>query len=108
MPVTSNNRERAEGGAELIEQFLEETTEKYVCVSMLLQEALGYTEYDRPKKNERNRVADTMRTMTGWTEAGQQRFAKYGRQRAWMRIGGENAETDFEPVPEQMKLPFDE
>lgn len=94
--------------AELIEQFLEETKEKYVCVSMLLQEALGYTEYDRPKKNERNRVAETMRTMTGWTEAGQQRFAKYGRQRAWMRIGGENAETDFEPVPEQMKLPFDE
>lgn len=94
--------------AELIEQFLEETTEKYVCVSMLLQEALGYTEYDRPKKNERNRVAETMRTMTGWTEAGQQRFAKYGRQRAWMRTGGTNTETDFKPVPEQMKLPFDE
>ena len=94
--------------AELIEQFLEETKEKYVCVSMLLQEALGYTEYDRPKKNERNRVAETMRTMTDWTEAGQQRFAKYGRQRAWVRIGGANTGKDFESVPEQMKLPFDE
>ena len=80
----------------------------YEGSGMLLQEALGYTEYDRPKKNERNRVAEPMRTMTGWTEAGQQRFAKYGRKRAWMRIGGANTEKYFEPVPEQMKLPFDE
>ena len=96
--------------AELIEQFLDETKEKYVCVAMLMREALGYTEYDRPKKNELNRVAETMRTMKGWEAVGQQRFARYGRQRAWMRVGEGNtvSEDGFEPVSEQLELPFTE
>lgn len=96
--------------AELIEQFLDETKEKYVCVAMLMREALGYTEYDRPKKNELNRVAETMRTMKGWEAVGQQRFARYGRQRAWMRVDDGNtvSEDGFEPVSEQLELPFTE
>lgn len=92
---------------ELIEQFLKDTEERFVCVSMLAYEALHYSEYDRVKNNERHRIAETMRTMKGWEPAGMQRFARYGSQRAWKRVGA-SRENDFTPVPEQMLLPFTE
>ena len=92
---------------ELIEQFLKDTEERFVCVSMLAYEALHYSEYDRVKNNERHRIAETMRTMKGWEPAGMQRFARYGSQRAWKRVGA-SRENDFTPVPEQMVLPFTE
>jgi hypothetical protein len=71
--------------AECIEAFLSETEERYVCVSMLMREALGYSEFDRIKNSERHRVAETMRAMRDWEEAGLQRFQRYGTQRAWRR-----------------------
>ena len=73
----------------------------------LLYEALHYSEYDRLKNNERHRIAETMRTMKDWEDAGLQRFAKYGNQRAWKRVGA-SRENGFTPVPEQMELPFAE
>ena len=91
--------------AECIEAFLSDTTERFVCVSMLAYEALHYSEHDRLKNNERHRIAETMRTMKDWEDAGLQRFAKYGNQRAWKRVGA-SKENGFTPVPEQMELPF--
>lgn len=97
--------------AENIEAFLEDTNEKYVCVSMLACEALGYSQYDRLRNNERHRIAETMRTITDWEEAGQQRCGKYGSQRVWKRkidITDSDPASGFKPVPNQMQLPFEE
>lgn len=43
-----------------IENFLSDTTEKYVCVRMLFREALGHSSYEEPKKSESNRIATIM------------------------------------------------
>lgn len=93
---------------EAIEAFLDETDEMYVCVLMLAYEALGYSQYDRIKKTDSNKIAEIMHGMKDWETAGIHRFKKYSRQRAWKRKNAPTAPTDgFMDVPEQMELPFD-
>lgn len=91
-----------------IENFLSDTTEKYVCVRMLFREALGHSSYEEPKKSESNRIATIMHHMPGWEPVGIQRFAKYGSARAWKRTTDtKGPEEGFMDVPEQMEIPFD-
>lgn len=92
--------------AENVLAFLEETTEKYVCVSMLAYEALGYSQYERIKKTDCNRIAEILHTIPDWEPAGVQRFSKYGRQRAWKRKNEDESSDGFIDVPGQMGMPF--
>ncbi len=92
--------------AENVLAFLEETTEKYVCVSMLAYEALCYSQYERIKKTDCNRIAEILHTIPDWEPAGVQRFSKYGRQRAWKRKNEDNSSDGFIDVPKQMETPF--
>ncbi|MBP5275276.1 MAG: virulence-associated protein E [Lachnospiraceae bacterium] len=89
---------------ENIIDFLERTTEKYVCVSMLAYEVLGYSEYERMRKSDCNRIAEMLHSNRKWESAGTQRFEKYGRQRAWKRI--DEDEGGFISVTKQMECPF--
>lgn len=89
---------------ENILDFLERTTEKYVCVFMLAYEALGYSEYERIRKSDCNRIAEMLHSNRKWESAGTQRFEKYGRQRAWKRI--DEDEGGFISVTKQMECPF--
>ena len=89
---------------ENIIDFLERTTEKYVCVSMLAYEVLGYSEYERMRKSDCNRIAEMLHFNKKWESAGTQRFEKYGRQRAWKRI--DEDEGGFISVTKQMECPF--
>lgn len=59
--------------------------EAFVCVLMLAYEALGYSQYDRIKKTDSNKIAEIMHGMKDWETAGIRRFKKYSRQRAWKR-----------------------
>lgn len=91
-----------------IENFLSDTTEKYVCVRMLFHEALGHSSYEEPKKSESNRIATIMHHMSEWEPVGIQRFTKYGSARAWKRKDDNKPpEEGFMDVPEQMEIPFD-
>ncbi len=92
--------------AENVLAFLEETTEKYVCVSMLAYEALGYSQYERITKTDCNRIAEILHTIPDWEPAGVQRFSKYGRQRAWKRKNEDESSDGFIDVPKQMETPF--
>ena len=92
--------------AENIASFLEETTEKYVCVSMLAYEALGFSEYERIKKSDCNRIAEILHTIPDWESVGIQRFNKYGRQRAWKRKNDSSDTNEFTDVPKQLEIPF--
>ena len=94
---------------EAITAFLSETGEMFVCVQMLAYEALGYSQFERLKKSDSNRIAEIMHCMKDWEPAGIQCFTKYSRQRAWKRKqDATNAPGDgFMEIPEQMELPFD-
>lgn len=93
--------------AELIMEFLEKTTETFVCVAMLSQEALGFSPYDKLRKSDCNRIAEIMHGVSDWEAVGVQRVGKYGRQRAWKKkIPPVILNDGFEPVTEQMEIPF--
>ena len=91
---------------ELIEAFMAETTEKYVCIDMLCYEVLGYSTYNQPRKNDRNRISEIVNHIPGWVKAGVQRCGKYGSARAWKRENDTASGDRFMDVPEQMEIPF--
>jgi len=91
---------------EAIEDFLTNTTEKLVCVKMLAYEALGYTQYDQLKKSDCNRISEMMSHFHDWEAIGVRIVGKYGKARAWKRKQEPASESEFQPVPEQMELPF--
>ena len=91
---------------ETIEDFLASTHEKYVCIDMLAYEALCYSDYNQPKKSDRNRIAEIMHHVPGWTFAGVQRCGKYGSARAWKRYEDTAPESGFMDIPEQIEIPF--
>ena len=96
------------GHQEAIEAFLDETDEMFVCVLMLAYEALGYSQYDRIKKTDSNKIAEIMHGMKAWETAGIRHFKKYSRQRTWKRKNAPTAPADgFMDIPEQMELSFD-
>ena len=92
---------------EAVEEFLTTTREKYVCISMLAYEALGYSDFNQPRKSDRNRIAEIMYHISGWEPAGVQRCGKYGSCRAWKRVEDKTIADGFIEVTEQMELPFD-
>ena len=89
--------------AGMIEAWLEETQEEYVCSKMIFCEALGH-EGDDPKPWELREINSIMnQSVTGWTPIATHRFTKYGSQRGWKRVTDADG---FVKAPEQMKLPL--
>lgn len=87
----------------LIQAWLDNYIEDYVCSLMIYREALHH-EYDEPKQYEIREINDIMNnSIEGWKKAPQHRFKEYGRQASWKREVGCN---EFLPVEQDIKLPF--
>ena len=103
----------------MIQAYLDRFTGGAVCSKQLYKEALNHA-FDEPKQWEIREVNDIMNhCITGWKYFTNPRiFEGYGRQKGWERDvpateygnGGQKTTqqtTDgFEPVTEQMELPF--
>lgn len=98
-----------------IQAFLDSYTGGAVCSKQLYKEALNHA-FDEPKQWEIREINEIMnQCVTGWKYFSNPRmFAGYGRQKGWEREqpatgtdnGGEKTPDGFEPVTEQMELPF--
>jgi len=107
--------------AGIIQVFLDQFKGEAVCTLQLYREALKHP-FDRPTNRESRELNDIMNnSVIGWRKCKKQRrIPGYGQQRAWERDGSvQNSTKDvnhvnesdglpdgFEPVPEQMELPF--
>lgn len=86
----------------IIQEWLDTTHYKRICVMMLWREALGH-EYDDPRPSEINQLHDIMRnSVDGWEYVGRQRCGeKYGTQRSYEPIDhfleAKPGENPFEP-----------
>lgn len=68
----------------LIQKYLDRSAFDKACIIELWQKALDMP--GQPKRSESNQLHAIMRNdIHGWVEAGTQRFADYGRQRAYKR-----------------------
>ena len=87
----------------VIQVWLDECTEEYVCSEMIYREALRH-EYEEPKQWEIKEINSIMNTcINGWEKISSHRFGRYGLQRGWKR------KTDtqgFELLPDNAKIPF--
>ncbi len=101
--------------AGMVQVYLDEYKGEYVCSLQLFQEALK-NKFDKPKPKDLRDINDVMNnSVIGWKKCkSQKRLNGYGQQRAWERIvplGSVNENSNpadgFEPVTEQMNLPFD-
>lgn len=94
--------------AGIIQSFLDDYKEDYVCSILLYREALNHT-YDEPKSWETKEICSIMNhSIDGWEEAPVHRFKGYGRQRSWKRVNKTaSTENGFVPIPKQMEIPFD-
>mgnify|MGYP001140159452 CR=1 FL=1 len=97
--------------AGLIQSYLDDLKEDYVCTIQIYQGAFGNV--GKPKRHESNDIADIMNnSIVGWVHGGNttRRFAEHGVQKYWCREGVNQSDTadesGFEPVTEQMELPF--
>lgn len=85
----------------IIQEWLDGTEERRVCVMMLWREALEQKFDPGPQPQVVNSLHDIMKNnIKGWKYVGRQRCGKYGVQRCYERI------TDFRDVPVE-KSPFD-
>ena len=88
----------------VIQAWLDECTEEYVCSEMVYREALRH-EYEEPKQWEIREINSIMNTcIDGWEKVSSHRFNKYGLQRGWKR------KTDgqgFMPLPENSQTLFE-
>ncbi len=115
--------------AGIIQVFLDQFKGEAVCTLQLYREALKHP-FDRPTNRESRELNDIMNnSVIGWKKCKKQRrIPGYGQQRAWERDGSGQSGTlnvneagekyvnhvnesdslpdGFEPVPEQMELPF--
>ena len=109
--------------AGMIQAFLDGYPGDTVCSKQLYKEALNH-DYDEPKQWEIREINEIMnQCVTGWIYFSNPRmFAGYGRQKGWEREqktesgapapatdtgnGAEKIPDGFQPVPEQMELPF--
>ena len=101
--------------AGMIQAFLDSYKGDTVCSKMLYKEALNHP-FDEPKQWEIREINEIMNhSITGWKYFSNPRiFAGYGRQKGWERErpttdtgnGAEKISDGFEPVSEQMELPF--
>ena len=96
-----------------VQVYLDEFKGDYVCSLQLYQEALKNN--DKPNQKELRELNDIMNnSVIGWKKCnGQKRLGIYGQQRAWEReqklesVNGVSSSGDgFEPVGEQMEIPF--
>lgn len=69
----------------LIEAWLEDCTEEYVCTTMIYQKVVAPFTESRPNHFEAREIAEIMNTMPGWEKASTHRFPEYGTQKAWKR-----------------------
>ena len=101
--------------AGMVQVFLDDYKGDYVCSVQLYEDALK-NKYDKPKAKDLKDINDVMNnSVIGWRKCkSQRRLDGYGQQRAWERIkplGSVNETSSlshgFEPVTEQMNLPFD-
>ena len=92
--------------AELIQAYLDDYKDDYICSHQIYQDALGFA--GKPDRKTVNEINDIMRnSIVGWKqEAGKTKKIKgHNTQRYWYRV--KTTEVEFEPVPEQMEIPFD-
>lgn len=88
--------------AGLIQNWLDHTTEEYVCGLMIYREALHHD--NEPKIYETKEISEIMsNSITGWQSVSSHRFRDYGTQRAWKRITDENG---FTPIIQGEEIPF--
>lgn len=87
----------------LIQAWLDDCGEDYVCCLMIYKEALGH-EREEPKQWETREIGSIMNeAVVGWEAVSSHRFRDYGIQRAWKRI---DKETGFVPVDKDDPTPF--
>ena len=95
--------------AGIIQAFLDDYDDDYVCTRILFDDALHRT--GEMKQWEGKEIANIMNNaIEGWKPHGTHRFGKeYGIQRSWKRIEGtEKKDKDgFMEVSEQLKIPFE-
>lgn len=95
--------------AGIIQAFLDDYEDDYVCTKLLFDDALHRT--GEMKQWESKEIANIMNNaIGGWKAHGTHRFGKeYGIQRSWKRIEGtEKKDKDgFMKVPEQLEIPFE-
>ena len=95
--------------AGIIQAFLDNYEDDYVCTKLLFDDALHRT--GEMKQWESKEIANIMNNaIEGWKAHGTHRFGKeYGIQRSWKRIEGtEKKDKDgFMKVPEQLEIPFE-
>ena len=95
--------------AGIIQAFLDDYEDDYVCTKLLFDDALHRT--GEMKQWESKEIANIMNNaIEGWKQHGTHRFGKeYGIQRSWKRIEGiEKKDKDgFMEVPEQLEIPFE-
>lgn len=102
-----------------VQLYLDKYTGKYICSTQIFEDALEKSDYKMPDKTRDeifHNINDVMNnSVIGWKKCkSQKRLKGYGQQRAWERIApieSVNEKSDlndgFEPVTEQIELPFD-
>ena len=95
--------------AGIIQAFLDDYDDDYVCTRILFDEALHRT--GEMKQWEGKEIANIMNNaIVGWKPHGTHRFGKeYGIQRSWKRMEGfvKKDKDRFMEVPEQLEIPFE-
>lgn len=89
----------------IIQAWLDECTEEYVCSMMIYREALKH-ELEEPKQWEIREINGIMNdSIDGWNAiTSTHRFLKYGIQRGWKRVTNGDG---LYLVPDGVKIPFD-
>ena len=86
----------------IIQAWLEECNEEYVCSTMIYKEALGH-EASEPKNWETREINSIMNdAISGWEAVTSHRFRDYGIQRGWKRVSKDDG---FVPAREE-EIPF--
>ena len=95
--------------AGIIQAFLDDYDDDYVCTKILFDEALHRT--GEMKQWEGKEIANIMNNaIVGWKPHGTHRFGKeYGIQRSWKRMEDsvKKDKDGFMEVPEQLEIPFE-
>lgn len=86
----------------LIEAWLEDCPEEYVCSTMIYHKAVAPLSTERPNQFVIKEIAEVMNAIDGWEKVSSHRFYEYGTQRAWKR------KIDFIPVGDEKNLPWAE
>lgn len=89
--------------AAMIMDFLANSSEPYVCSRMIYSEVLGHPVNESPPKWQSNAINEVIEKIPGWEQVKTHKFDLYGTQRAWKRV---TSPDGFEPVNDQMKIPF--